>query len=305
MSDSLPRLKPDPIPAIHPVPEYAASGRLVDVYARTKRGLGVPWMGVVTMAFAHYRNFYECLWRAFEPVAQSGAFNDACEALRQTAEHEAAGFAQRPLIDILLARGYTAQDLDEIRACNEIFSDGNMPYVLMATRARMLLEGMEWPGNQATVSASRPNQVQPKPILIEPHHADDTLSRIYDDVRSTLGLPFVNTDYRAFARWPSYFTRAWATLKPTVQSAAYEPAVFRVHNTAISLAGNLPNPTGLTPRQLSNAAEEDASLDEVLAVVRLFQWLLPGLAVNVAALREQIVVSEISNANRGVSQDIL
>ena len=50
----LSRLKPDPIPTIYPVPEYAADAELSAVYERTKSGLGVPWMGVVAMAFAHY-----------------------------------------------------------------------------------------------------------------------------------------------------------------------------------------------------------------------------------------------------------
>ena len=41
----LPRLKPVPLPDIHPVPEYAADARLHTVYERTRQGLGVPWMG--------------------------------------------------------------------------------------------------------------------------------------------------------------------------------------------------------------------------------------------------------------------
>lgn len=289
MHRSLPRLKPDPIPAIHPVPEYAASERLAAVYASTKRGLDVPWMGVVAMAFAHYPTFYDCLWHGFEPVARSRALQDACAALRYAAEEEATGLAPRALSDDLLTQGYSARELDEIRACNEVFSGGNMPYVLMATTARLLLEGADWAKGDPIVPAARAEQAQPKPVLIEPHHADHTVSGIYDDVRTTLGLPFVNTDYRAFARWPSYFARSWASLKPIVQSARYEPAVSRVHQTALSLAQDLPNPTGLTPDQLIASAEKDAGLDEVLSVVRLFQWLLPGLAVNVAICREQLI----------------
>ena len=42
----LSRLKPDPIPTIHPVPEYAANAALTAVYERTKSGFGVPWMNV-------------------------------------------------------------------------------------------------------------------------------------------------------------------------------------------------------------------------------------------------------------------
>ena len=53
----LSRLKPDPIPTIHPVPEYVADAALTAVYERTKSGLSVPWMGVVAMALRITESF--------------------------------------------------------------------------------------------------------------------------------------------------------------------------------------------------------------------------------------------------------
>jgi hypothetical protein len=50
----------------------------------------------------------------------------------------------------------------------------------------------------------------------------------------------------------------------------------------------LPNPGGLTADALTDAAGKDASAAEVLEVVRLFQWLLPGLITNVAYFRSQL-----------------
>ena len=111
---------------------------------------------------------------------------------------------------------------------------------------------------------------------------------LYDELREALELPFVNTDYRAFARWPSYFTMAWNDLSPRLSEAGYATRVECVHQAAIKLATTLPNATGVSPDALRDAATSDASLEEVLSVVRLFQWLLPGLAVNVAFLRSQL-----------------
>jgi hypothetical protein len=51
---------------------------------------------------------------------------------------------------------------------------------------------------------------------------------------------------------------------------------------------NLQNPKSLKSKDLQNAAIKDASLKEVVEVVCLFQWLLPGLAVNVAFFRAQL-----------------
>ncbi|QPZ90035.1 hypothetical protein [Thioclava electrotropha] len=59
-------------------------------------------------------------------------------------------------------------------------------------------------------------------------------------------------------------------------------------NTRFMLALNMPNPTRLSSTELQEAARKDGPLEEILSVVRLFQWLLPGLAVNVAFLRDQL-----------------
>lgn len=292
MPDVLPRLKPDPIPKIRPVPEYEAAGALAETYARTKKGLSVPWMGVVAMAFARYPRFYARLWDALEPVVSGEAFGNSCRALRERAETEAGKLDPPDIVPRLLDMGYGKRELEEIRACNEVFSGGNMPYVLMATLARLLLEGHDWPqtGGGEGDPARRDEPVAPlqKPVLMEAHHADPATAAIYADIRATLGLPFVNTDYRAFARWPSYFGRAWPDLKEAIASPGYPQAVQSVHEEAVRLAHALPNPSGLTPGRLRAAAEQDSGREEVLAVVRLFQWLLPGLATNVAFLRAQL-----------------
>jgi hypothetical protein len=97
----------------------------------------------------------------------------------------------------------------------------------------------------------------------------------------------LNTDYRALARWPSYFDVAWRSLKPLIGTPAYDDVVERVHKKAVALVLALPNPGELTSARLVAAADEDMGAESVLGVVRLFQWLLPGLVVNVAYMREQ------------------
>ena len=39
-------------------------------------------------------------------------------------------------------------------------------------------------------------------LLMEYHHVDEPTPAVYEDIKTILQLPFVNTDYRAFARWP-------------------------------------------------------------------------------------------------------
>ncbi len=290
MTDSMPRLKPHPIPAIHPVAEIRADARLKAVYEQTKSALQVPWMGVVTMAFAHYPSFFATLWNGLSALCGSAEFDAACRALRAHAEAAAAPLQPAQLQRELAALGYAEQELDEIRALVEVFSHGNMPYLMIATAARLLLEGHAVGSDgriQPRVRRAAP-AAWTRLVLIEPHHADAPTAAVYKDIRDTLGLPFVNTDYRALARWPSYFASAWTDLRAKIDAPDYASAVRSVHLFAIEKWKTLPVPGSLTSASLRAAAERDAPLDEVLAVVRLFQWLLPGLVVNVACFRAQL-----------------
>jgi len=291
MTEFMQRLKPDPIPRIHPVPEFLADGRLKAVYEDTKAALHVPWMGVVTMAFAHYPTFYGTLWDGLRDLCGSAEFDTACANLRAHAEAAALLVSPPDLQNELRGLGYADSELDEIRDLIEVFSHGNMPYLMIATAARLLLEGfgVGRAGTLEPVARRSTRSAPSKLTLIEPHHADAPTVAIYADIQNTLGLPFVNTDYRALARWPSYFARAWRGLRSKIASPDYERAVLSVHGFAVDQWKQLPVPGSLNTDRLRVAAQRDAPLDEVIAVVRLFQWLLPGLLINVACFRAQLL----------------
>ncbi|MFN0041513.1 MAG: halocarboxylic acid dehydrogenase DehI family protein [Burkholderiales bacterium] len=282
---------PEPLPRIHPLPEYLATGKRKQWYEEMREAMQVPWMGVVTMAYAHYPNFFEALWKGAQPLVRSRPFVEASEALRQFTETEAAKLRPPPITMRLENLGYAAREIEQIRGMIEIFSHGNFPYLLLATIVRMLLEGGEMgEGIDALPFEGRhaPDVSVPL-VLMEIHHADAPTRALYDDVKRTLGLPFVNTDYRALARWPSYFSLAWGDLGSAVRTPAYNTICNAIHERAVELAAHgLPNPGRLSSAALRTAAGRDASAEEVLQVSRLFQWLLPGLVTNVAYLRAQL-----------------
>ena len=288
----LARLKPNPIPAIYPVPEYAVEGECALWYDEMKTALQVPWMGVVTMAFAHYPNFFATLWQGLKPLVASRVFVNEAQSL-QTGVQDAIVGLQPPAITTRLAdMGYGLREIDQIRAVNAVFSHGNHHYALIAAITRQLLEGGEitGSGDATPYDARHAPDVDVPLVLIEAHHADAPTQAVYDDIKQVLGLPFVNTDYRAFARWPSYWAQAWGDLR---QEAGFEPheALCQTYHDQLfsAVTTTLPNPGNLTGAALREAAEADATLDEVIAMVRLFQWLLPGLGVNVAYLRHQLL----------------
>ncbi len=285
------RIRPEPIPEIHPMPEYLATGQRAQWYEDTKEVLQVPWMGVVTMAYTHYPTFFGELWRGLKPLCQSRPFVEAFMDLRAYVESRVAELHPTSLIEPLQAMGYAPREIDAIRQMNTVFSHGNQLYVLIATVARHLLEigDMQGTPNADTFEGRHAPDIQVPFMLMEPHHADEPTQAVYEDIKTTLQLPFVNTDYRAFARWPSYFALAWRDLREKAGTKEHERICQDCHERIASLvATQLPNPGGLSSDALRQAAESDASLEEVVQVCRLFQWLIPGLMTNVAYFRHQL-----------------
>ena len=288
----LPRLLPTPLPPVRYVPEYRASGALKAQYEDMKGVLQVPWMGVVTMAYAHFPRFFACFWSGMRELCGSTAFQEAAAALRRDIEAAVAGLDPPPIAARLDALGYAADERNDIRAVPEMLSHGNYQYTLLTTAARVLLEG----GSLGAKSSVTPfaGRHAPPPrvplVLMEEHHVDAPTRAVFADLKAALGLPFVNTDYRALARWPSYFAMAWADLRPHLGGGAHEAVCALYHRRAIELVASLPNPGGLTAAALRDAAAADDAA-ACLAVVQLFQHLHAGLMTNVAFFRHQLAAA--------------
>ncbi len=292
----LPRLRPEPIPAIHPLPEYLAGGLRKAWYEDMKQVFQVPWMGVVTMAYAHYPTFYEILWRGVRDLCTSRPFVEAFRGNRALAETEVAKLDPPPIDERLREAGYAPREIEQIRQVVEVFSHGNQPYMVLATLARYLLEAGDMAGT-TDPKAAPPYAGRHAPefdvpfLLMEAHHADQPTWDVYEDVKRVLNLPFVNTDYRALARWPSYWALAWGDLRQVANTPAHEAICRALHDRCVEQAAKtLPNAGGITAESLRRAAEKDAPFEEIRDMCRLFQWLLPGLVTNVAYLRAQLAM---------------
>lgn len=291
---TLPRLKPEPVPPIHPLPEYLAEGQRLAWYDGAKQVLQVPWMGVVTMAYSHYPTFYETFWDGLRDLCASRPFVAACRDNRSFVESQVAALGPADLRDRLAGIGYAPREIENIRGMIEVFSHGNQAYVLLATASRYLLEAGDMAGDTDPDKAPSHDErhapeVEVPFVLMEPHHADAPTHQVYEDIKQVLGLPFVNTDYRALARWPSYWAVAWADLREKAGTSRHETICQALHERCVEqIAASLPNPGAIPAGALRRAAEADAPFEEIRDVCRLFQWLLPGLITNVAYLRAQL-----------------
>lgn len=138
----------------------------------------------------------------------------------------------------------------------EIFSLGSFPYLMITTLTRSVYLGgmLGRTADDASLFEDRhaPDVAQPF-VLMERYHADAPTQGVYDGIMATLGLPLVNTNYRALARWQSYFTLAWSDLKSSAKIAPHKALANRVYDRAVEIASGLPNPGGLNAEALQKA----------------------------------------------------
>ena len=282
---------------VKPVPEHRADEELSAVYRDLKATLGVPWVGVVTQAYAHYRPFFVEAWRQLRPTADSAFFHEASADLQRLSWDEMSAFDITPQRPALEAAGYADRELAQILDLLDLFDEGNPKYLILATVIRAsLVEGRRLGPTQSTRLASksspRASQVGALPVMVEEHHAFGDLRGLYGEMKATLNLPFVNSDYKAMARWPSYLKLAWESLKPHLGGPAYARARQRLHARSVALMDEVPFPF-LVDRDAAKAlGMADGDLDELARTAELFQWLLPGLMLNVSHFKLSLITSK-------------
>ena len=115
------RLCPIPLPTIRPLPEYLAEGQRTQWYEEVKATLQVPWMGVVTMAYAHYPCFFGTLWAGLKPLAQSRPFVEQAQQLRELVEMQVVALRPTGLRTTLGEVGYADRELEQIGAIIDVF----------------------------------------------------------------------------------------------------------------------------------------------------------------------------------------
>lgn len=283
---------------VRPVPEHQADAALTEVYQDLKATLAVPWVGVITQALAHYRPFFVEAWKRFQPSAQTYYFERHCDAIRLRAWEEMAGaFAIKPQSQRLAALGYSDRELADIRATLDIFDYGNPKYLVLATavkeslcRARRL-GGRKGANRRDGMPRSPIYQTGPVPVMVEEHHALGGLQAVYEDIKATLELPFVNSDYKAMARWPSYLELAWGDLKPCIRTSEYQRVRQAIHEQALKTVDNLPHEYFMDQAAALEAGLSDQDASELVDVISLFQWLLSGLIINVTHFKLSVTVN--------------
>lgn len=112
---------------------------------------------------------------------------------------------------------------------------------------------------------------------VMPDAASERVARVYDDIQDTLRVPIVNLIFRTLANHPDYLEDAWARIRPTLRSRAFEQAADELRAEAL-----------LEPAPDGGGVDWDATgdLHRIRAFNDTIHYVLPKLLLTATLLHE-------------------
>jgi len=268
-------------PRIQPVKKDQASPEIRARFEDIQDTMGVPWPPANWRAYAMYPDVMKLFWERLKPAVATDPFlRDALEITERA--YRGASDWYRP--------GYrpelSADDLRRIEWELDAFEFGNPQLLIQQAALSRALRG-ETAGQEGGAQPRRqPNAYRgPEISMIDEQQAAEEVKRLYQDIKQTLGLPVVNSDYQALAKWPGFFGPAWSDAKQWRQRNEYRRLQQELGRMADEAAGRLRPAVRLDEREVRDALGEPAEFENLERMVPMFTQLLPGLILNDALFR--------------------
>ena len=270
---------------LHLLTEREAEGRTKEIFEELKQALGVPYVNTMFQALAAHPRFFELFWNTAKPALYTQEFFIYAERLGAEAYTRMVNYFSVPdLRNGTAATGFTDRRQAELQEAVELY-DYNYSVLLLLSAA--LVYAFEHP--DARVREGTPvaigSRYLKKPVLVEENVAPLKTRRIYEDIKRTLHIPFVNICYMDFARWPDFLSSYWESLKPLLRAPLYEHNRLALRDSALSLASSLPEPLRLAASEMEEAGLSTQNIDSVIQMSELFLNLASKQALNVSYAR--------------------
>lgn len=267
-----------------PVAEHEADGEIERVYHEIRQLMRISGVNLNFRSWATFPAFFPAMWDAMRPNVQTLAFEQAADRIRE----QAASLAMSLAPEVWIARGRLGLSQSfHVRESLDLYHYINPKLLVFTAAVKLALAGHEIGRPPSETNVILPRGIPPKMIAFEMEDDqpdNEHLRQLFDDIRTTLDLPSVNSDYRTMALWPDYLAAAWDRLKPLVQKAEYDTAASDLRQLAREKAAALPYPVKLD-RPTVEALGED--YQAIVALTDRFENLLPGLIINIAVLQSE------------------
>lgn len=264
------------------VPESEATGATLEIYAEIKAALGISYVNPLFQALAAFPAYFRLLWKTLRPSMETGEFFSTAQRIAAEAYTRVHNYLSVPdLMRKMDEMEFSPGAQHELKDATDLYLYNNS-VLLLIVAAQM--QGFENPGASArptTAPVEHPWHPE-RPILVDERNAPPDTRKIYEDIKKTMGSPFLNTSYVNFGRWPDFLREYWNALKPVILTPLYEQNRLALHQSALALAMELPKPLQLSPAQLDEAGVSHSDLSVVMQLTELFLQLLSKQLLNIA-----------------------
>lgn len=262
--------------------ESDATGRTLEIYQEIKAALGVPHVNLFYQAYGAHPRFLELHWKLMRPAIQTREFFRFSQRLGAEAYTRVHNYFSVPDLGERIAEASVSQTAQkELSEAVELFHYNNPLLLLIAAAQFQAFEDGPGLKRASSLPPEHPAYAQP-PAKISEESAPPAIRKIYDDIKRTLGLSFINTDYQVFANWPEFFSFFWFSVKPFATSPLNGENQHALRESAAALANELPNAPQLTIEQMHEAGLSSEEIGAAIHITEEFLNLLSGLVLNVA-----------------------
>lgn len=263
-----------------PVAEHEARDQEEAIYHDIRHTLRASGVNLNLRTWAAYPEFFPVMWRAVRPNLESQTFERLSDQLRMEAVETAArlGLLNVPA-HVKLGESQTWQ----IRAALNLYHYVNPKLLLLTSTVRLALAGKhtgEGLNDAAGIERGIPDGMYPMEMVSDPPQ-DRALRKVFSEMRRTLSLTTINSDYRTLALWPHYLQAAWKQLKPTVKRNVYTDFADTLRESSRYFAQQLPYAVEISTKQLQRQGEK---ISDIVRITDTFERILPPLIVNISLL---------------------
>jgi hypothetical protein len=267
---------------IEPVDKHTAPPEIRQVLDDVQSVMGIPWPPANWRCYAMYPAAMLRLWDRMRFAVNTGPFLGDAIAI---ADHAARSMDDwyRPAFEPDIPH----HDVHRVQWELDAFNYGNPQLLIEQAALSRALRGEVVGSTDPIPEAPR----QPSPYrhgqlhLVSEEEASIETRALYDDIKRTLNVPIVNSDYQAMAKWPAFLHPAWEDIKPYQERDEFRALSQRLARMADEGADRLHPAVEISTHELHESCGSDEQWDNLRQMVQMFTDLLPGLIINVAMLR--------------------
>ncbi|EGK86468.1 hypothetical protein D0A34_26850 [Microcoleus vaginatus PCC 9802] len=225
-----------------------------------------------------YPSVMQLFWERLKPATQTESFLEGAIAITERIYRDTSDCYQP---------GYQI-DMDEaqrhqIQRVLNAFTFGNPQLLIQQIALSRTLAG-EVVGQEGNGNARRGlNSYQHTEIqLIGEQFVREMspeMQQVYRDIKQTLGVPIVNSDYQALARWSPFFLTAWQDIKRWRERPEYQLLEQDIVRRAEQAASRLRPAVAIGEREVRDRLDNPEDFARIQQTVQMFKDVLPELIV--------------------------